>query len=219
MAEDVRNVKSVAGIKEFEKQYELPDCVLLDSEYCSMGRMIGVKACSISGYKYYDAVILLELVPEEDVTIEEVHAFEKQLRRSDITKEEIINDPSYEKITHAFDVAIDRALASGKCLIHDRATREMIEAKGYSCVTAITYNDNMTSKIVRAKISPLYENCETDEQVIAGIHEEDNIRINYHKAHSDTVWGDKYIYDLCINSEALGLEYSAVLLSQLMKKA
>jgi len=219
MAEDVRNVKSVAGIKEFEKQYELPDCILLDSEYCSMGRMIGVKACSISGYKYYDAVILFELVPEENVTIEEVRAFEKKLRRSDITKEEIINDPSYEKITHAFDVAIDRALANGRCLIHDRATREMIEAKGYSCTTAITYNDNIPSKIIRAKISPLYENLTDDQQVIAAIQEEDNIRINYHKAHSDTMWGDKYIYDLCINSEALGLDYSAVLLSQLMKKA
>ncbi len=219
MAEDIRNMKSVAGVKEFEKQYKLPDCVLLDSEYCSMGRMIGNKACNISGYTYYDAVILLELVPEENVTIEEVKAFEKKLRRADITKEEIVNDPDYGRITHAFDVAIDRALSKGKCLIHDRATREMIEARGYSCVTVLMYNDNIPSKIVRARVSPLYEGETDDQKVIAGIQEEDNIRINYHKAHSDTAWGDKYIYDLCINSEALGLDYSATLLSMLMKNA
>ena len=218
MAEDIRNMKSIAGIREFEKKFEVPDCILLDSEYCSMGRMIGHKACEISGYTYYDAVILLEMVEEEGVTVEDVLAFEKKLRKADITREEISNDSAYERIAHAFDKAVDKALAKGKCLIHDRATREMIEAKGYSCICVLTYNDNIPSKIIRAKASSLYQDLREDEEVIAMIHEEDNIRINYHKAHSDTVWGDKYIYDLCINSEALGLEYSAILLSQLMQK-
>lgn len=218
MAEDIRSVKSVAGIREFEKQYELPDCVLLDSEYCSMGRMIANKACGISGYTYYDAVLLLELVPEEGLNADDVREYEKKLRRDDITKEEIVNDPEYQRIAKVFDKAIDIALKKGKCLIHDRATQEMIEEKGYTCVTAITYNSVMPSKIVRAKISVLYKDLENDEDVIRAIHEEDNIRRNYHKAHSDTEWGDKYIYDLCINSETLGLDYSAQMLAGLMKK-
>ena len=56
MAEDVRTAKSTAGVKEFEAVYDRPHCIVLDSAYCSMGRMIGFKACQIAGYEYYDAV-------------------------------------------------------------------------------------------------------------------------------------------------------------------
>jgi hypothetical protein len=217
MYENINNVKSTEGIAEFEKQFSKPDCVLLDSEYSSMGRMIGNKACKAAGYTYYDAVFLLDLVPETGVTMEEVRTFEQKLRKNDITREEIISEPGYDRITKAFDLAIDRALAKGPCLIHDRATKEMIEARGYSCVTVLTYATDIHAKIIRAKVSPLYAGMENDEDVIAAMREEDNIRKNYHKAHSDTVWGDKDTYDLCINSETAGRDYTAELIAHVMK--
>ena len=219
MAEDVRKAANTAGIKEFEKQYESPDCVLLDSEYCSMGRMIAVKACKISGFAYYDAVILLELVPEYGVSTDDVAAFEQKLRKENMSREEIVSDPEYARITAAFDKAIDLALAKGPCLIHDRAVREMIEERGYSCVTAQTYALDVPAKIIRAKISPLYKDLTDEEEIIKKIREEDLIRINYHKAHSDTEWGDKNIYDICINTDMFGLDYTAELLAKAMKRS
>ena len=97
MAEDVRSAKSTAGVKEFEAVYDRPHCIVLDSAYCSMGRMIGFKACQIGGYEYYDAVILLELVPECGVTSDDVAAFEKKLRTGDYTGEQLKNDPASGK--------------------------------------------------------------------------------------------------------------------------
>ncbi len=217
MAEDVRTALNTAGMAEFEKKHPKPDCVLLDSEYCSMGRMIGVKACRAAGYTYYDAVILLELVPEEGVTIDDVTAFENRLRRSGLTREEIVSDPMYAKITAAFDKAIDKALAAGPCLIHDRATVEMITSRGYTCNYVLMYATDMDAKVARARISPLYADLTDREEIIGKIREEDNIRSNYHMAHSDTVWGDRNIYDLCINSEALGRDFAGEMLAGLMK--
>jgi hypothetical protein len=216
MAEDIRNMASTAGKKEFEKKYAKPYCIVLDSEYCSMGRMIGMIACRETGYTYYDAMILLEENPQTGITLAEVEAFEKGYRSKELSKEELCSDPEYQRIDAAFDQAIDAALAKGPCLIHDRAVKEMIEAKGYSCISVLTYADNMEAKIARAKLSPLYKDLDAEE-IPAKIQEEDNIRINYHKAHSQTAWGDKQTYDLLINAETFGRDQAAVILESVMR--
>jgi hypothetical protein len=179
--------------------------------------MIGFKACQIGGYEYYDAVILLELVPECGVTSDDVAAFEKKLRTGDYTGEQLKNDPEYARLAAAFDKAADIALAKGPCLIHDRLSKEEILKKGYSCTSVFTFASDLKDKIVRARISPLYCDVESDEEVIRGIHEEDSIRINWHRAHSDTEWGQADAYDLCINTDAFGRDYSAELIAKAMK--
>ena len=216
MAEDIRNMASTAGKKEFEKKYTKPYCIVLDSEYCSMGRMIGMIACQETGYAYYDAMILLEENPQSGITLEEVEAFEERYRIKEYSKEELLGDAEYQKIDAAFMQAIDAALAKGPCLIHDRAVKEMIEAKGYSCISVLTYADSMEAKIARARLSPLYKDLPLE--VIPGkIQEEDNIRINYHKAHSLTAWGDKQTYDLLINAQTFGRDRAAAILASVMR--
>lgn len=218
MAEDIRQMMSTEGVKEFEAQYELPHCVVLDSEYCSMGRMIGNRACQISGYTYYDAVLLLDLVPEEGVTKADLDECEKRLREREMTREELQSDVLFMKLEKAFDKAIDLALAKGPCLIHDRITKEEVIKKGYTCVSALTYGFDMDAKIVRAKLSPFYQAIESREEVIRNIQAEDMIRINTHRAHADTNWGDKNVYDLMINVDMFIRDYSAALLACTMKK-
>ena len=217
MAEDVRSAKSTAGIKEFESVYEKPHCVVLDSAYCSMGRMIGYKACQLSGYSYYDAAVLLELVPECGLSKDDVDVYEQKLRKENLTKEQLMSDPVFVKLTEVFDKAVDIALAKGPCLIHDRIAKEEVLAKGYTCISAMTYAADLKAKIVKARVSPLYCNEKDDEKVIQGIHEEDMIRINWHRAHSDTEWGDLNTYDIALNTDVFGRDYSASLLAKIMK--
>ena len=130
---------------------------------------------------------------------------------------ELKNDPEYARLAAAFDKAADIALAKGPCLIHDRLSKEEILKKGYSCTSVFTFASDLKDKIVRARISPLYCDVESDEEVIRGIHEEDSIRINWHRAHSDTEWGQADAYDLCINTDAFGRDYSAELIAKAMK--
>ncbi len=217
MAEDIRNMVSTKGVEAFEKVYVPPYCVLLDSTYCSMGRMIGNSACKIAGYNYYDAVILLDEIPEEKLTIKELEPFEDFLRK-ERSKEEILCEPRYARISACFDKAIDRALAKGPCLIHDRATQNMISECGFSSIRVLTYATNEDDKVERARLSPLYKDLKDRKEILLKIAEEDSIRRNYHLAHSDTQWGVKETYDLCINTDELGKDFAGKLLSKLMIK-
>ncbi len=217
MTEDIRTMVPQTGVREFEKKYEKPWCVVLDSEYCSMGRMIGSRACREAGCHYYDSVILLELVPECGVSMEDVAAFENKLRKKELSRQEIISDPEYIRINTAFEKAIDLALKQGPCLIHDRTTKEEIERKGYTAVSVLVYATDPDAKLVRAKVSPLYKDITDSEELAEKIREETRIRMNYHHAHSDTVWGDRNTYDICLNSENLGRDFSAQILAGLMK--
>ena len=218
MAEDIRKIKDLSGIKEFNAAYELPDCVVLDSAYCSMGRMIGFKACQISGYTYYDAVTLLELVPQYGVSKDDVDRYEQKLRTRSFTVEELQADEEFVRLSKIFDEAVDIALSKGRCLIHDRISKEEVLAKGYTCVSAMTYATDLKAKIVKARTSPLYENVKDDSAVIAGINEEDMIRKNWKRGHSKNEWGCLETYDLALNSDAFGRDYSAELLASLMKR-
>lgn len=215
MAEDIRKMADTTGNQAFEKQFEPPHCVLLDSEYCSMGRMVGMLACQQTGYRYYDAATLLEMVPESGITMQDVDAFEAALRY-ELTKSQILAMDAYPKITAAFDQAIGKALANGPCLIHDRASRELVEGKGYACLRVLTYAVKEEDKIARARLSPLYRGIPSDAEVLRKIREEDNIRANYCMAHSGSVWGRKESYDLCLNTDALGRDYAGALLGAVM---
>lgn len=218
MAEDVRKVKDVSNIKEFNVQYELPDCIVLDSGYCSMGRMIAYKACQLGGYAYYDAVTLLELVPQYNVTKDDVDLFEQKLRVRSFTAEELQEDAEFRRLSEIFSEAADIALSRGKCLIHDRLSKEEVIAKGYSCVNAMTYATDIKAKIVKARVSVLYENVKDDNAVIAAIRQEDMIRKNWKRGHSRSEWGCLETYDLAINTDTFGLDYAAKMLASLMKK-
>ncbi|MBR3365390.1 MAG: hypothetical protein IKG53_11010 [Solobacterium sp.] len=218
MAEDIRKVKDVSGIKEFNAVYQLPDCVVLDSAYCSMGRMIGFKACQISGYTYYDANMLLELVPQYGVSKDDVDLYEQKLRTRSFTVEELQADEEFVRLSKIFDEAVDIALSKGRCLIHDRVSKEEVLAKGYSCVSAMTYATDIKAKIVKARTSPIYENVKDDSAVIAGIAEEDMIRRNWKRGHSKYEWGCLETYDMALNSDAFGRDFTAELLASLMKR-
>ncbi len=217
MAEDIRNMKDTSGIKEFNTQFEGPDCIVLDSGYCSMGRMIGYKACQIGGYTYYDATVLLELVSQYGITKDDVDVYEKKLRERLYTREEMEADEEYQKLSKIFDEAVDIALSKGKCLIHDRMAKEEIIAKGHSCVSVMTYAQDLPAKIVKARTSVIYENVEDDNLVIKGIEEEDNIRKNWKRGRSDNEWGELTTYDMVLNTDVFGLAYTAELIAKLMK--
>lgn len=216
MTEDLRKIGSTAGIASFEYTYERPHCIVLDSAYSSMGRMIAAKACAKAGYTYYDSVLLLELVPECGVTQEEVNAFDQKLRTGERSAEEMRADPEYCRLAEAFSKAADKALAAGPCLFHDRIAKEEILAKGYTCLSGITYSLNDYEKVIRARVSPRYKDMQDDAEVLKGVHEEDMVRANWHRGGSDTVWGNLETYDFAMNTDAFGRDYAIEIFARIM---
>jgi len=217
MAEDVRKALDTTGMPEFERAYTVPDCVVLDSAYCSMGRMVAVRACKRAGWNYFDSPSLLELVPECGVSADDVDAFERQLDTGYADLDIIQETDEYKRIDAAFHLAVERALAQGPCLIHDRVDKATVEAMGKTCTSAQCYCFDAPAMRVRAQISPLYARLTDPDELDAAIEREDNIRRAWHDLHSDeTSWGDPETYDLMINTDIIGRDFAAELLAQLM---
>ena len=217
MAEDMRNVASTEGMSEFERGYVVPNCVVLDSAYCSMGRMVALLACKIAGWTYHDSTTLLELVPECGVTPDDVDAFERQFTGSEPDVAAVRETEEYQRISTAYHLAAEKAIADGPCLIHDRVTKTFVEGLGYRCASAMTYAHDLPAMRVRAKVSPLYRDLSSDADLDAAIRREDSVRRAWHMLNSDTtMWGEPPTYDLMINTDLIGRDFAAQLLAQLM---
>lgn len=216
MAEDIRTMENTKGIMAFEKHFQKPYCIIMDSEYCSMGRMIAIAACKQKGYAYHDTISLLKL-GEDRLSMDELSMFEDKLRQKRLTQDQMLMMPEFPKIKDVFNQAIKSALAQGPCLIHDRANKQLVASLEHNCLRVMIYAEDMDDKLIRARLSPLYKQVLDDELLKIKIKEEDNIRANYHQACSNMEWGIKENYDLCLNSDVLGQEMAIKLLASCMQ--
>ena len=217
MAESMSSTLSTKGMSEFERGYVVPDCVVLDSAYCSMGRMIALRACKAAGWTYHDTVTLLDLVPECGVTADDVDAFEAKSAAPDANLNELRSSDEYQRILAAYRLAAERALAEGPCLIHDRVGKAFVQSLGKTCASAMTYASDRPAMRVRAKVSPLYADLTDDDELDAAIAYENAHRRSWHALADDgTTWGEPATYDLMINTDLIGRDFAAQILAQLM---
>ena len=217
MAEDIRKMMNPKGIKEFDRGYAVPDCVVLDSAYCSMGRMVALCACEAAGWAMHDSNTLLELVPELGVTVDDVEAFENEAAKTqDVAA--LRQTDEFRRISRAFRLAAERALEQGPCLIHDRVDKAFVTGLGKRCVSAMTFACDREAMRVRAQYSPMYAHLTDAAELDAAIGHEDDRRRIWHALHADdTRWGEPATYDLMLNTDVLGRDFAAELLSRLMR--
>lgn len=218
MAEDIHKITNPEGIVEFERGYVVPDCVVLDSAYCSMGRMVALRACDAAGWAMHDSNTLLALVPECGVTMDDVEAFENEATAEGADLAALRESDEYKRISGAFRLAAERALNQGPCLIHDRVTKAFVESLGKTCVSAMTYASDRPAMRVRAQYSPLYAHLTDPDELDAAIAHEDARRRTWHAlGGDDTRWGDPATYDLMLCTDTIGRDFAAELLARLMQ--
>ena len=217
MRDTIQSKEFLEGVQKkaaFQKQFERPHCIILDSEYCSMGRMIALNACEENGYAYYDAEKLMGLLKPEER--ERVLNYDKLLEDINLKEQTLKEDPEFRYVSGLYQSAIRIALENGLCLIHECGIKELIEADGYTCFSVLFYAVNQQEKRERAKTTAIYGNLETNEELDKAIEKEDHGRRIYHNALSEKLWGKKESYDLCLNTDALGRKKAAELLGELM---
>ena len=189
---------------------------MLDSAYSSMGRMIGLKACEMSGYRYCDTAVLMKLLDEGLLTDGMLSNLENRLQEREMTCQQLKDDADFLRISSLFIEACQKALRQGPCLIHDRITAEIVENMGYSCLKVFTWSADLEGKIERARISPLFAMENDRRAIIRGVQAQDRLRKNWQIGLNDPDWGKLESCDLVLCTDHLGRQYSAQLLSMLM---
>ena len=56
------------------------------------------------------------------------------------------------------------------------------------------------------------------EEAVSKMRRHDRTRKQYHNRYSENKWGDSRYYDICINSSKLGIEKTAVLLTEYIRE-
>ena len=184
--------------------------IVMDSEYCSMGRWISVIVGEKLGMKLYEGKDLVALSDEDWLTEQYLKDFDERI--ADMSLEEVKKSDEIKKVHQALSKAILKAVELGPCIIHERVAGDVLEGK-VDCLKVLLYNTSMEHRIPRAIADKTYdlENMQHDE-LITFINREDHKRKVYRDALSDHSWGQKESYDICLDSDVLSREKCAEIL-------
>jgi len=182
--------------------------VVMDSEYCSMGRWISIIVGDSTGLKLYEGRDLCALANEDWLTPAYLDDFDARLVGCDPS--EVAVDPEFQRVHEALSRAIRKAAEAGPCFIHERAASTILADRD-DLLRVMLYGSNVEDKYPRVIIDPTVDLGEdaTREQLDAELRAQDQRRSVYHDAVATIPWGDKRGYDLCLDSSALGREKCA----------
>lgn len=186
--------------------------ITLGREYGSGGRYIGSKVAEELGIKLYDKNFISRV--REETGLEEKYIEENEQKRKPL---EILNS-YYGNLTNSdelflIETKIIKKLAKEEsCVIVGRCADYIL--KNEKNVYKIFIYNSLENKIKRAtKYYGLKKNNAQKE-----INKINKLRSNHYKHYTGKKWDDPENYDLCINSDALGVERVAKLICDIIKE-
>ena len=184
--------------------------LFMDSEYCSMGRWISMIVGDVCGMRLYEGIDLAHVSDEEWLTPAYLNDFDNRI--SGRTADELREDDEFQRVNTALVAAAKTAIATGPCIIHERALGALLKDTPDS-MRVLLYNSSMEHRIPRAVGDPTFSlKGASHDEVIGFICSQDADRAAYRNALTDEAWGEKRSYDLCIDSDLLGREKCAEIL-------
>lgn len=191
-------------------------CMVIDSEYCSMGRWISVIVGVTTNMKLYEGKDLVALAKEEWLTEEYLKDFDERL--GNMSVEQAKNNEELKKVHGALSKAILKAVEIGPCIIHERAAASILQGKA-NILKVLLYNTKIEHKIPRARTDKTYDLANlSKKEIISFMEKEDRKRSNYHNAMAKTTWGSKETYDICLDSDMLSREKCAEILIEALQE-
>ena len=204
-AETVEN-SSVTG--ELKNQV----VIIIAREYGSGGRYVGKLVADKLGIKLYDKEFITQIAQETGLSEEYI---EKNEQKRNVLA--TLNNGYYSGLNNSDELFIKEAELIKKvtdnesCVIVGRCADFILKDK--KNVLKIFIYSNMENKIKRA--TEIYGlDKDKAEKEIKRI---DKLRANHYKYYTEKEWSNRENYDLCINSDIVGVEKSAELICKLVK--
>ncbi len=202
-------------VPEINKKTKIEDSIIITigREYGSGGRYIGKLVAEKLGIELYDKEFIKKVAEKTGLTEEYIE--ESEQKRTNL---EQFNSGYYIGLTNADELFINESkiikdLASkSSCVLVGRCADFVLEKR--KDILKIFIYSSMEDKIKRA--TKYYgRNKKTAKKEIEEINK---LRANHYKYYTEKVWNDTNNYDICINSDALGVEKSADLICEIALK-
>lgn len=186
--------------------------ITISREYGSGGRYVGKLVAQKLGIKLYDKEIITKLSETTGLSTEYIKNHEQ---KSNILDN--LNNGYYYNLNNNDELFIKESnlikeLAKEPCVIIGRCADYIL--KDQKNVTNIFIYNDMKNKIKRA-IKYYKLNKLTAEKEINKINK---LRSNHYKHYTGKTWNNPENYDICINSDTLGVENTAELICKLINK-
>lgn len=208
------NEKSQALVNEpsVDNQLDKQVIITIAREYGSGGRYIGRLIADKLGIKFYDKNLIGEVAKETGLSEEYIENNEQ--KRDILTG---LNNGYYFGLDNCDELFIKEAeiikkLANeNSCVIIGRCADFILKDKE-NVIKVFVYS-NLEDKVKRA--IEIYELDKVKaEKEIKRI---DKLRANHYKHYTEKEWSNHTNYDICINSDTLGVEKSANLICEMVK--
>ncbi len=205
--------QALADDTSTDNQLDKQIVVTLSREYGSGGRYIGRLIADKLGIKFYDKDFIVEVAKETGLSEEYIENQEQ--KRSILAG---LNNGYYVGLDNSDELFIKEAelikKVAGKesCVIIGRCADFILQDKE-NVIKVFVYSDK-ENKIKRA--TEIYGLNKTKaEKEIKRI---DKLRANHYKHYTEKDWNNHNNYDICINSDTLGVEKSAELICKIAEE-
>lgn len=222
LAKEYKNLKDGAKVKDKvvldensinNKNIEGNVIITIAREYGSGGRYIGKLVAEKLGIKLYDKEFVEKIAKDTGFSAEYIESNEQKR-----TVLDNVNGGYYVGLNNADELFIKESnlikeLAEKEsCVIVGRCADFILKDK--ENVFKIFINNTMENKIKRA--TEFYGmNKEKAKKEISRINK---LRANHYKYYTDKDWREPSNYDICINSDAVGIENAVELICNSIKK-
>ena len=187
--------------------------ITISREYGSGGRYIGRLIADKLGIKLYDKDFIIKLAESTGLSEEYIENNEQKRNLLDI-----LNNGYYSGMNNSDELFIKESEMIKKiadeesCVIIGRCSDFILRDRDN--VVKIFVYSNMENKIKRA--TEFYNMDE--KKARKEIERRDKLRANHYKYYTEKNWADSSNYDICINSDYLGVEKSADLICDIVKQ-
>ena len=187
--------------------------ITLSREYGSGGRYIGKLVAEKLGIKLYDKEFVAKLAEETGLSSEYIENNEQ--KRGAL---ETLNNGYYSGLSNSDELfikeseLIKKVASENSCVIVGRCA-DFILKENKNVFKVFVYS-NMENKIKRTtNIYGLDKNKAEKE-----INKINKLRANHYKYYTEKDWNNPENYDICINSDSLGVERAADLICEMIKE-
>ena len=219
-------IKEVKGLKITDKENQIADeetitkvvsdkqiVITISREYGSGGRYIGRLIADKLGIKLYDKEFIVKLAKETGMAEEYIENNEQKRDALDI-----LNNGYYAGLNNSDELFIKESE-----LIKNVADKESCVIVGRCADFILKDNENVVSIFVASsmddKIKRAVEFYNLDKaKAEKEINRINKLRANHYKYYTEKEWKDPSNYDICINSDAIGVENAANLICEIVKE-
>lgn len=187
--------------------------ITISREYGSGGRYIGRLIADKLGIKFYDKDIIEKVAEQTGLTEEYIEQNEEKRKKfANFGNGYYNNSSNSDDLFFKESELIKEFAEKESCVIIGRCANFILKDRN-DIIRVFIYSD-MNSKMKRA--TEIYGlDIKKAEKEIKRINK---LRANHYKYYTEQDWKDNDNYDICINSDTLGVEKSAELICEIVRE-